>query len=61
MRRWEYLTVNIGPGQYDMLQQRGAEGWEAWHTENSANGWREICFRRPARADGRSTTEKDKC
>lgn len=47
--KWEYTTVNVGPGEswYDQLRAWGENGWEAWHLEKNESGWREIYFKRP--------------
>ena len=46
--QWEYTTVNVGPGEswYDQLRAWGENGWEAWYIEKTAEGWREIYFKR---------------
>lgn len=50
MTKWEYTSVNVGPGEswYDQLRNWGANGWEAWHIEKNEAGWREIYFKRPS-------------
>ena len=47
--RWEYDSETVAPGEnhYTVLRKRGADGWEAWHIERNAEGWREIFFKRP--------------
>lgn len=46
---WEYTSATVKPGEnwYDVLRRFGREGWEAWHIERDASGWREIHFKRP--------------
>lgn len=58
MKKWEYTSVNVGPGEswYDQLRAWGENGWEAWHIEKTAEGWREIYFKRPTRDQQRKET-----
>jgi hypothetical protein len=52
---WAYQHVNLGPGEdyFQTLRINGELGWEAWHMEKDARGWRTIHFKmeRP-RGDG---------
>lgn len=45
---WEYTSDKVAPGEswYDVLRERGKQGWEAWPIEKDGNGWREIYFKR---------------
>lgn len=45
---WEYVSKIVAPGEsyFDVLRNMGALGWEAWHIDRDANGWREIFFKR---------------
>lgn len=54
MVKWEYDSVNVGPGEswYDELRKRGLDGWEAWHIEKAETGWRTLYFKRPIRRVG---------
>lgn len=47
--RWIYESEIVSPGNswFNVLRERGAAGWEAWHIEKDANGWREIYFKKP--------------
>ena len=47
-QQWEYISFNSAPGEdrYSQLRAMGAEGWEAWHIEQNADGWREVYLKR---------------
>lgn len=46
---WIYTTEEFAPGEshYDGLRAAGKDGWEAWHIEKKADGWREVYYKQP--------------
>lgn len=47
-------TCAPNESRFDLIRKWVMEGWEPWHMECDANGWREIYFKRPVSAPDKS-------
>lgn len=50
-QRVEIASENVAPNEstFAFIKKWVVKGWEPWHIEKDATGWREIYFKRPAR------------